>query len=150
MDAVTLSSADRAKIRELELQIDKLTKKNIKLNKDIEESGKLKSNLAGLMDTFIAKRKRDCGTVVAAGLLSNRAVDSFLRELNSRLQNGTKSSFSSGAASGTDALIRKQRNIEREIDSNDQEIRACKARIARIKENAARLAAQAESGVGTE
>jgi predicted nucleic acid-binding Zn-ribbon protein len=150
MDAVTLSSTDRARIRELELQIEKLTKKNNKLNKDMEESGKLKSNLGGLMDSFTAKRKSDCSVVSTAGLLSNRCVDSFLRELNSRLQSGTNASFSSGAASGTDSLIKKQRNMEREIDINTQEIRDCKRKIAQIKENAARLAAQAESGVGTE
>ncbi len=129
-----------ASIWELNQRISFLINRNSILHNEFDEYTSLKSALTDLIEAHLARRKQDRALLGANVLQPSRCVNSFLREFNSQLNNGSDRTLSNYISALTGNIIKKQHIINQEIHNNENEIRSCRNRIYQLQQEAARAA----------
>lgn len=128
-----MDASIQARIRELEIRIEQLKEQNKKLQNSCNEYRSLKNNMNNLMETYFSRRKRDLAALTGAGLQSSRCMDSFIRKMTDRIQEGIPRSLSQSAQSVEEKIVRKYRKDEEKIDANLKEIRAIEKEINSLR-----------------
>ena len=122
-----------ATIWQLNQRINSLNDQNKILQKEFEEYNHLKSDLSNLVEAHLSRKNQDRSLVGGESLLPSNCAKTFKRKFTAQLNNGSDSKITGHASLITANIIKKQMSIQREISSNESEIRSCRWKISQLK-----------------